>query len=173
MKKLFLLGFLIFPIFFAQSDPLNSSFSAEERDFPDQQEEMDDFDLYNISMEFKVTDSEDPENMPVKSKFEKIVFLGKPIDINLRGSNFKAIVRITFYKMNEDSFLLLTQCTVLSRASADEKEQVFSAVKSLPVKIGEKILFFPLGVLSNNEKNSYNCILEINLDHCEKPVPEQ
>ena len=87
------------------------------------------------------------------------------------GDNLKAAVRLTLYQKTEDTLLLLTQSTILM--VREGRRQMFSAVKSMPVKIGEKVLFFPLGVLPGTENTGYNCMLEMNISkYQQKPVSQ-
>ena len=51
---------------------------------------------------------------------------------------------------------------------------MMSTVKSIPITAGEKVLFFPLGVLNDGEKSGYNCMLEMEVSkYQQQPVSQE
>ncbi|MBO7094352.1 MAG: hypothetical protein J6W33_05570, partial [Spirochaetia bacterium] len=97
---------------------------------------------------------------------------GRPVVLNINGGNFKAAVRFTVYNMNGDNLMLLTQSTIYFMNEG--RRQMISTAKSIPIKAGEKILFFPMGVLNDGEKSGYNCMLEMVVSkYQQQPVSQE
>ena len=112
---------------------------------------------YNVSMELKITDGTNQQTVS-DSHVNHVTTAGKPVTLNINGGNFKAAVIITLYNQGEDSLVLLTQSRVVS---TDGEKKVLATAKSIPVELGEKILYFPRGILSKPNKDGYSCILEL------------
>jgi hypothetical protein len=74
---------------------------------------------------------------------------GRPVNVRIRGSNVIVVGKFTPYDESEDSVMLVAQGQIWL---ADENGQFryFTSMKTLPVKFGEKVFFFPLGVDSQN-----------------------
>ncbi|MCQ2604127.1 MAG: hypothetical protein MJ215_03675 [Spirochaetia bacterium] len=126
----------------------------------------EDTSLYNMNIGLKVTGTESGDSL-VNSYADKTVFSGRPVHLNLKGSNFKAAIQLTLFNTAAGGMVLLAQSTVFCRG---DRDRVLSTVKSIPVNMGEKILFFPLGVLSAGEQDKYECLLEINITDHQQPV---
>ena len=133
--------------------------------------ESSDSQMFNLSVALKIKDGV-TEKVVSEKPVQHLATSGKPVILKITaGDNLKAAVRLTLYQKTEDTLLLLTQSTILM--VREGRRQMFSAVKSMPVKIGEKVLFFPLGVLPGTENTGYNCMLEMNISkYQQKPVSQ-
>lgn len=120
--------------------------------------------LYDISMELKLSDGVNRQSVS-DSRVNHVTFAGKPVALNINGGNFKASILLTLYHQESGSLVLLTQSRVVSTG---EEKRALATAKSIPVELGEKILFFPLGMLSKLDNGSYNCILELQVSQHQK-----
>ena len=134
-------------------------------------EVSDDSQLFNLSIDLKVQDGTS-EKLVSDHKVQHLTVSGKPVTLNIKGGNFKAAVRLTLYRMQDDNLLLLTQSSIFF--INEGRRQMLSTAQSIPVKAGEKVLFFPLGVLNDGNKSGYNCMLEMNISkYQQQPVSQE
>lgn len=148
--------------------------SAQEQPAPaDVTIDMENIDsqIYNMSIDLKIKEG-DVEKEVLNGPVHQLAVSGKPVTLKISGNNFKAAVRFTLYQQTEDTLLLLTQSTIFL---LDEgKKKMLSAVKSMPIKTGEKVLFFPLGVFPKAETTGYNCMLEMDVSKYQpRPVSQE
>ena len=165
MKKLFVFFCLFFSPFLIsaqeQPAPADDTINVESTDSQ----------KFNMSIDLKVKDG-DIEKKILDNPVQHLAVSGKPVTLKITGSNFKAAVRLTLYQTAGDTLQLLAQSSI--SLIKEGKKQVLSAVRSMPIKAGEKVLFFPLGVLPNAEKTGYNCMLEMDVSkYQEKPVSQE
>ncbi len=133
--------------------------------------ESSDNQMYTMSIDLKVKDGLS-EKVVTDRQVQHLAVSGKPVTLKITGGNFKAAVRFTLYQKAEDTLLLLTQSTIFM--INEGRKQMFSAVKSVPIKTGEKVLFFPLGVLPAADKAGYNCMLEMDINkYHQQPVSQE
>ena len=123
--------------------------------------------MYNMAINLKVANGADEK---ILKNIQYTTISGKPVTLNLNGGNFKAAVRLTLYHMDAEHMLLLTQSTIC--VMTEGRRQVLSTAKSMPVKMGEKVLYFPLGVLPSDEAG-YSCMLEMDVSQYQKPVVQE
>lgn len=132
--------------------------------------ETSDSQKFNMSIDLKVKDG--TEQVVSDQQVQHLAVSGKPVTLKITGGNFKAAVRLTLYHIAEEKLLLLTQSSIA--LLQEGKRQVLSAVKAMPIKEGEKVLFFPLGFIPNAEKTGYNCMLEMDISkYQERPVSQE
>ena len=165
MKKLFVFFCLFFSPFLISAQeqlaPADDTINVESTDSQ----------KFNMSIDLKVKDG-DIEKKILDNPVQHLAVSGKPVTLKITGSNFKAAVRLTLYQTAGDTLQLLAQSSI--SLIKEGKKQVLSAVRSMPIKAGEKVLFFPLGVLPNAEKTGYNCMLEMDVSkYQEKPVSQE
>lgn len=165
MRKLFVLFCLfISPVFI----------SAQEQPVPNNETidvESADNQMYSMSIDLKVKEG-DTEKEVLDKPMQHLAVSGKPVVLKITGGNFKAAVRLTLYQKAEDTLVLLTQSTI--SMFSEGKRRVLSTAKSMPIKTGEKVLFFPLGVIPDAEKTGYNCMLEMDISkYQQKPVSQE
>ena len=162
MRKLFLLiCFLASPLLiFAQENqaPSNETINLESSDNQ----------IFNMNIDLKIQDGTSAQVVSDHRAKHQTVS-GRPVTLNINGGNFKAAVRFTVYNKKDDNLLLLTQSTIFF--IKDGHRKMLSTVKSIPIKAGEKVLFFPMGVLNDGEKSGYNCMLEMEVSkYQQQPV---
>ena len=152
MRKLFFVFcFFISPLMiFAQEGAVPTS-EAINVDSTDSQ-------VFNMDIDLKVQDGTSAQVVSDHKAHHQTVS-GRPVSLNINGGNFKAAVRFTVYNINADNLLLLTQSTIFF--IKDGQRRMLSTVKSIPIKAGEKVLFFPMGVLKDGDKSNFNCVLEM------------
>lgn len=91
----------------------------------------------------------------------QLTVAGRAVKLRLEGEGIVINTSITPFGGIEDTLLLVAQGEVLLSGSEDEGVKYESFLKSLPVEAGEKIIFFPLGVVVDAETNIYTVQLEI------------
>lgn len=92
----------------------------------------------------------------------KLTIPGRSIAVKLLGENIRIFVVLTPYWQENGKLLLVAQGEVLLSEMAEGEVKYLSAVKSIPISLGEKVLFFPLGV-SRELRKSFNIELEIEI----------
>ena len=114
---------------------------------------------YLINFCIRILDHED--NHLVNSSWSRITMPGQSIAINLKANNLNIAVLFVPYFVNENTVMLLSKSKVILKNVNDSGGRFYSAVDSIPLKIGEKALFFPLGLLQGKVENISSCVLEI------------
>jgi len=92
----------------------------------------------------------------------KLTIPGRSIAVKLLGENIRIFVVLTPYWQENGKLLLVAQGEVLLSEMAESEVKYLSTVKSIPISLGEKVLFFPLGV-SQELPKSFNIQLEIEI----------
>ncbi|MCF7927678.1 MAG: hypothetical protein K9L68_01195 [Spirochaetales bacterium] len=90
-----------------------------------------------------------------------VTLSGKPVNIKLLGTNVKIIAEFTPYNQDENSVLLIAQGQVWVGSSPGEEVKYISTIKSIPVDLGERIYFFPLGRHAKGKSGSSVIQLEV------------
>ena len=120
--------------------------------------ESTDNQVFNMAIDLKIQDGVSAQVVSDHKAVHQTVS-GRPVTLNIKGGNFRAAVRFTLYQLDADNLMLLTQSSIAF--ITEGHRQMRSIAKSIPIKAGEKILFFPMGVLNDGEKSGYNCKLEM------------
>jgi hypothetical protein len=96
---------------------------------------------------------------------EKLTLPGRPIKVRLDGDNVRIYLVVTPYIQESGEILLLAQGQVWLSEPTDKEVKYSSTFYSIPVTFGEKVLFFPLGVSSEEprSKDFFNIELEIKI----------
>ena len=165
MRKLFFIFcFFVSPILISAQDspaPAGENINVESSDSQ----------MFNMAIDLKIQDGTTAQVVSDHKAQHKVVS-GRPVTLNINGGIFKAAVRFTLYNRNADNLLLLAQSTIAF--IKDGHRQMLSTVKSIPIKAGEKVLFFPMGVLNDGEKSGYNCMLEMEVSkYQQQPVSQE
>ena len=92
----------------------------------------------------------------------KLTIPGRSIVVKLFGENIRIFIVLTPYWQENGKLLLVAQGEVLLSETAESEVKYLSTVKSIPISLGEKVLFFPLGV-SKRFRKSFNIQLEIEI----------
>ena len=101
----------------------------------------------------------------------KLTVPGHAVAIRLEGSNVRIRANLTPYILESGRLILVAQGEVwFSEPSAHDAVQYLSSLESLPIELGEKIFFYPLGLPNPVEgTNRFNLALEIQI----VPVDQQ
>ncbi len=125
--------------------------SAQEGDLERlfQDESLDS--LIDKALQLHITARILPANeQPVwNSQSRKVTLPGRSVAVRLVGENIRIDVVFTPYQEEDGSLLLVAQGQVwYSEVSevSKVKTRYLTSIQSLPVSLGEKVLFFPLGV---------------------------
>ena len=114
---------------------------------------------YLINFYLRISDHEN--NSLVNSSWSRVTRSGQSVSVNLRASNLSIAVIFVPYYINENSIMLLSKSRVSLKHANYSGGRYYSAVDSIPLKLGEKALFFPLGLLQERIENISSCVLEI------------
>lgn len=106
------------------------------------------------------------------AEMSRITISGKSVKVKLQGVNILVITDITPYIRNDNTVLLVSQGEVWIGSTESEEMNHYSTIKSLPVSMGESIMFFPLGVIKAMDKKIYNIELEIQVNPNKKETGE-
>ncbi|MCF7948258.1 MAG: hypothetical protein K9M94_06705 [Spirochaetia bacterium] len=98
----------------------------------------------------------------------KLTVSGKSISITLQGEDLTVSAHILPFLNEGGSIFLVAKGEVWVQQGPDEEKKYYSTVKSLPIKPGESVIFFPTGVLMDTEDNDVHTIeLEIQVEPLE------
>jgi len=111
----------------------------------------------NISASVKEHNSISVWNMEVS----RLTISGKTVNVKLTSDTIIVIAHITPYVENDESLILIAQGQVYLSNPVEESVQYVSTVKSLPVSLGESVLFYPLGISEEKNHESFTIELEI------------
>lgn len=92
----------------------------------------------------------------------RVTIPGRPVVLKLQGGNLQIKLGLTPYKNDtaSDSVVLVTQGEVWITETPGKQAKYTASLKSVKVRLGEKIRLYPLGV-SNTSSKEYNIELEI------------
>ncbi len=99
-----------------------------------------------------------------EAEMSRITISGKSVKVKLQGVNILVITDITPYIRNDSTILLVSQGEIWIGSADSEEMNHYSTIKSLPVTMGESVLFFPLGVIQSMDRKIYNIELEIQVN---------
>ncbi len=91
----------------------------------------------------------------------KYTISGRKVSLRLEGNELTVIADITPYTDEEDGILLVAQGQVWIETPEEETVKYTSAMKSLPIKLGDKVYFYPLGITENYDAEMFILELEI------------
>ncbi len=76
----------------------------------------------------------------------RVTISGRAVTVRLDGSNVTVVAKFTPYRDSEDSILLVAQGqTWISRDGTEEAVDYQTAFESMPIQLGETVVFLPLG----------------------------
>lgn len=106
----------------------------------------------------------EPNNKNVwHTESKKVTISGRAVQVKLTGENVIIFADIIPY-MNEDrTILLVAKGEVWAQSEASSGVRYYSTMKSLPVRPGEPVIFFPLGRAMDQKQNIYTIQLEISV----------
>ena len=119
--------------------------------------------VLNMNIEARI--SEFGEDAVWKIESSKNTIPGRSVSVKLVGDNIVVLADFTPYVDVDSSIVLVAQAHVWISPQGGKPLEYFTALNSIPVRMGEKVLFFPLGVTSmeTNQDNTYNIELEIHI----------
>jgi hypothetical protein len=88
---------------------------------------------------------------------------GRSVNVKLVGKNILVVASFTPYLKESGEIILVAQGQVWISSPVADEIKYLTTLKNIPITLGEKVLFFPLGVrnLEQEGKNLYNIELEI------------
>lgn len=88
---------------------------------------------------------------------------GRPIEIKFQGENIYINATLTPYFMDNGNLFLVAQGQIWS-SSPENAVKYLTSFTSIPVNLGEKVLFFPLGMPEDlTSEGFFNIALEIEI----------
>jgi hypothetical protein len=98
----------------------------------------------------------------------RVTISGRAVTVRLDGSNVTVVAKFTPYRDGEESVLLVAQGqTWISRNGGSQQIDYQTAFESLPVELGETVVFLPLGDneltmdVETEESTRFNIELEV------------
>ena len=97
----------------------------------------------------------------------RVTISGRAVTLRLDGSNVVVLVRFTPYQENDDGLLLVAQGQTWVSGIAGEEVRYRTSFQSMPITLGESVVFFPLGArvdaiaVEEDEYASFNIELEV------------
>lgn len=96
----------------------------------------------------------------------RVTISGRAVRLRLEGGNLIVIAEFTPYE-DEDGILLVAEGQILLRTPEDEEVQYHTSMRSIPLAVGERVVFYPLGRssfdmdLENAQSEALNIELEV------------
>ncbi len=92
----------------------------------------------------------------------KVTVSGETIKLKLSGDNLVVIADITPYLNQDNTIFLVAKGEIFLSDNTDSEDvKYYTTLKSLPVDVGEKVIFFPLGMAYDSNSNFYSMEMEI------------
>ncbi len=109
--------------------------------------------------------SEIGEEAVWKVESSELTVPGKSVSVKLVGKNIVVNAQFTPYVTENKGVILVAQGQVWISSPVDDQIKYLTTLKNIPVQLGEKVLFFPLGYkdVKEKEKNVYSIELEIKI----------
>jgi len=99
----------------------------------------------------------------------RVTISGRAVTIRLDGSNVIVVAQFTPYRGDDNSLLLVAQGQTWIATSEKSDVQYRTSFESLPVRLGEPVVFFPLGKkpldmgMNSETYGPFNIELEVNV----------
>ncbi|MFP4425211.1 MAG: hypothetical protein ACLFPP_02045 [Spirochaetaceae bacterium] len=98
----------------------------------------------------------------------RVTLAGRAVQVRLDGSNVTVVAEFTPYVQDDGSLILVAEGRTWLSGEDDEAVRYRTSFKSLPIRLGEPVLFFPLGnrpvTVRGDEPEQFNIELEINVE---------
>ncbi len=92
----------------------------------------------------------------------EVTISGRAVTVKLNGSNIVVVAQFTPYRETGSHVLLVAQGQTWITSPVDKEVKYATSFKSMPINLGEKVLFYPLGVnLHTTKYGNINIELEI------------
>jgi hypothetical protein len=116
-------------------------------------------DAVSVDISARITGEEGQNVWNTESR--RLTVSGRSVTVSLDGDNIRVVAHIIPFLNDDNSILLVAKGEVWIHSDTDEETEYYSTMKSLPVKAGESIMFFPVGVAVDVDKNVYSIEMEI------------
>lgn len=99
----------------------------------------------------------------------RITISGRAVRLRLEGGNLTIIAEFTPYE-DDKGYLLLAEGRILLREDEAEEVQYVTSLRSVPLELGESVVFYPLGrqsidmALESRERDTLNVELEVEIN---------
>ena len=123
---------------------------------------------FNVNIVARVT--EGGEETVWNMEISRLTISGRSVKVKVNAGNIVVLATITpyeDYKKDKKTVLLVVQGQTFVRGKEEDEVKIQSAFQSIPVRLGEPVFFFPLGVnfdLETGDYRSLNIQLEIQID---------
>jgi hypothetical protein len=98
----------------------------------------------------------------------RVTIGGRSVSVQMEGSNIRVLAEFTPYWENDEELLLVAQGQTWIESDDGSKPEYRTAFTTLPVRLGEPILFLPLGAghlpVDTERFGRLNIELEINVE---------
>lgn len=98
----------------------------------------------------------------------RITVAGKAVEVRLEGSNIVVEAEFTPYQNAEEELILIAEGRTWVSAATGDDVQYRTSFTSLPIRLGEPVLFLPLGEshvpVDTDRFGRLNIELEVNVD---------
>lgn len=98
----------------------------------------------------------------------RVTLAGRAVQVRLDGSNVTVVAEFTPYVQDDGTLILVAEGRTWLSGEDDEAVRYRTSFKSLPIRLGEPVLFFPLGnrpvTVRSDEPEQFNIELEINVE---------
>jgi hypothetical protein len=122
-----------------------------------------------LSVQIRLRLLDKDEEITWDAESTHITVVGRAVNVRLVASDVIIDSYITPFGDLDENLVLVANGEIWYTNPGDKEGiQYRSFIKSLPVKSGEKVIFFPLGVAVDSESNIYTIQLEIDI----KPYKE-
>ncbi|MFP4362960.1 MAG: hypothetical protein ACLFR1_03750 [Spirochaetia bacterium] len=82
---------------------------------------------------------------------ENYTISGRAVTVRLFNENLRVLAQFTPYVQNNDTILLVAQGQVWILTHGQERVKYRSVLRTLPIPMGEEILFFPIGTIQSTQ----------------------
>ncbi|MFP4179037.1 MAG: hypothetical protein ACLFNZ_00865 [Spirochaetaceae bacterium] len=153
MKRLFILLFLVLPgISLVYADGM----SKEELG-----EVLKHLQGKTVSVDINVRIIGEEGESVWNAESRRLTVSGRSVTVTMEGDNIEIHAQIIPFINQDNTILLVAKGEVWIGSGTKEEKEYYSTMKSLPVKAGESIMFFPVGVAVDTDKNVYSIEMEI------------
>ena len=98
----------------------------------------------------------------------RVTISGRAVRLRLEGGNITVIAEFTPYE-EDGGILLVAEGQILLRTADEEEVQYVTSLRSVPLAVGERAVFYPLGKstfdmdLESNQSGALNLELEVEI----------
>ncbi len=110
----------------------------------------------------RITDEQGKSVWNTESR--RVTVSGRSVTVSLEGDNIRILAHIIPFINEDNSVLIVAKGEVWVKTEEEKETQYYSTMKSLPVEAGESVLFFPVGVAVDIDKNVYTIEMEIQVN---------